>query len=154
MILSVGCCLMSENDMGHSYDIQIFLHKSLKYPNAKCLCIITTSQGTTGNIIEMGKIQKIKFAKNKKECDWSIQRFDISTKQGRINEKTGKSVETDMIVYFIPVQENTPQNNYLSPFKKRRPVYKGKQKGLSFGSSNHANRNKTRSLGTSWNDVP
>lgn len=52
-MLSVGCCLMSENDMGHSYEMEVYLYPSRKYPDAKCLCIITTSEGTTANIIEV-----------------------------------------------------------------------------------------------------
>eukprot|EP01084_Bolivina_argentea_P022571 41949_1 len=123
MMFSVGCCLMSETDMGNSYEIEVFLYPSFKYTNAKCLCIIATSQGTTGNVIEMGSIQKLKFAQNTKECDWGIERFDISTKQGRINERTGKSAETDMIIYFIPVQENVPYYNPTSPTYTPTPIY-------------------------------
>ena len=120
MMFSVGCGLMSESDMGHSYEIEVYLHKSRKYRNGKCLCIITTSEGSTANIIEQGKISKLKFAKNKKECDWGIERFDTSTEEGRINERTGKSAETDMIIYFIPVQQDKPEHSmHIHPAYRR-----------------------------------
>eukprot|EP01083_Nonionella_stella_P311910 1113702_1 len=108
MMFSVGCGLLSEADMGHAYEVEVFLHRSSKYRNGKCVCIITTSEGTTANIIEQGQVTKLKFAKNKKECEWGIEKFDTSTREGRINERTGKSTETDMIIYFVPVQEDEP----------------------------------------------
>ena len=135
MMLSVGCGLLSEEDMGKSYEIEVYLYPSRKYRDGKCLCIITTSEGTTANIIEQGKREKLQFAKNGKECDWGIERFDTSTEEGRINERTGKSAETDMIIYFIPVQEDKPQ--------PQRSLNSGwnfssSSSGFSWGSNNNA----------------
>eukprot|EP01083_Nonionella_stella_P187489 689103_1 len=136
MMFSVGCALMSEADMGSAYGMEVYLYPSRKYKNGKCLCIITTSEGSTANIIEQGRRTQLKFAKNKKECDWGIERFDTSTEEGRINERTGKSAETDMIIYFVPVQEDKPVSKFSWGFTGASTGGFGTGSAFSWGSNN------------------
>eukprot|EP01083_Nonionella_stella_P261134 889489_1 len=58
-----------------------------------------------------------------------------STEEGRINERTGKSAETDMIIYFIPVEEDKPT---AGPFGNN-----SNHNGFNwnFGSNNNSNHN-------------
>ena len=105
MMLSVGCGLLAEQDMGRSYTIEVYLHRSRRFRDAKCLCIIATAEGSTANVIKQGRRQRLQFAKNRKQCDWGIAKFDTSTEQGRINERTGKAAETDMVFLISLLQK-------------------------------------------------
>ena len=116
MMFSVGCGLLSEEDMGRAYEIEVFLYPSRRFSNGKCLCILTTAEGSTGTGINQGRRQTLQFAMNRKECELGIERFDTSTKQGRINERTGKSAETDMVIYFVPVEQERPPS---TPYKRK-----------------------------------
>lgn len=105
---SVGCALLSEEDLDKPYGLEVYQYPSVEYPDAKCVAIVQTIDGTTATLVETGKYQTLEFAKDGKSCHWKIAPFDTSTTEGKRAKATGCDVATDMQIFFVPVMEDNP----------------------------------------------